>query len=578
MNQIFKRIVFFFILFSITLHAQEVNTEIGHPFKSLKTDSYLGHVDYDSESEITSLYYVEKNVLKSIFTTYRFDKDLQFIDEKIEEYSLTDQVEDAVKNFSWFSFKGDELIDEIIMINSNLKGELIARKARWVRTYNWNFGLYIPKFEYLDEVKIKGLDGDRIYLYDRFYNRETEENILLLGIKPPKGETKNARFQHARKFQLLKINSNLEAEFGEIIEFDTNRAISFIGNLTSNLKRENSPEMDLSQGNISIVLTPVKSLLGKKWQSDHPEKHTMLVINAEGKIESRIDYDAPTSGWVIQDLVVSNNGQDVYYFGPAKDGSYVNMLTPTKSPLTSRSETKDIKFKNFQVMKISNNQLEWINNTDLKDFKAKSVTPPSQRKSPDYIGKNFINTLTYVTQSGELFIAGQKFKTDDTNEKNPDGSSVLEYTYKDLVMFHFDSEGGLKSQYGIKREKNNKHAKSQLTPQYLYENKEGNQVYWVYGEIKGLRFGLEVGNALKIAGVNSISKRKLLFYPTVAKIDLEKGKMGDFVPLGANADGKQKYFTNPAFPQFMTADQSKLIFIGEDRKGSLVWLANMNIE
>ena len=54
--------------------------------------------------------------------------------------------------------------------------------------------------------------------------------------------------------------------------------------------------------------------------------------------------------------------------------------------------------------------------------------------------------------------------------------------------------------------------------------------------------------------------------------------MGDFVPLGANANGKQKYFTNPAFPQFMTADQSKLIFIGEDRKGSLVWLANMNIE
>jgi hypothetical protein len=75
----------------------------------------------------------------------------------------------------------------------------------------------------------------------------------------------------------------------------------------------------------------------------------------------------------------------------------------------------------------------------------------------------------------------------------------------------------------------------------------------------------------------TISKSKLLFYPAVSKIDLESGTLTDFIPLGADSEGKQKYFTNPLFPQLLSPDGSKLTFFGEDKKGSLVWLAQMNL-
>ena len=74
----------------------------------------------------------------------------------------------------------------------------------------------------------------------------------------------------------------------------------------------------------------------------------------------------------------------------------------------------------------------------------------------------------------------------------------------------------MKAQYGVVRDKNNKWAKGSLTPQYAYCNEYASKLYWVYGEIKGLRRRFSVGGM-------GLSKKKLLFYPTVGEIDLVKG-------------------------------------------------------
>ncbi len=570
-----------FLFISLNVFSQQLDKEVAHSFKSLKKDSYIGNVEYDSDTKVTSLFYVEKNALNTVFTTYRFDENLKFLDQDIKKYSIVDGFKDALDNFKWFNFQGENIVKEVVTVDQGWGGKLVVRKSRWSRIYNWNFGIYTSKYENIETKKIQGLEGDRIYLYDRFNNLETGEVILLVGIKPPKGQNKEAKFQHARKYQLMKITPDFQVEYGEFIEFKHNMVISFKRSLATNAQIEQGENNDISKANVSLIFTPLKSMLGKKWQSENPENHTMIIVNDKGEIASRIDITAPTSGWVVEDLVVANGGKDVYYYGPAKDGAYVNSLMPTNSPLTGRDEVKDIKYKNFQIMKITDNKLAWINNTDLKEFQTKAVTPPSQKKSPEYKGKNFTKSVIHVTQNGELVIAGQKYTTKQVpvDKTKPDGPKKTIYTYKDLVMFHFNNKGDLKAQYGIRRDKNNKYAKSSVTPQYVYENKEGTQLYWVYGEIKGLRGGINLtGGFLELAGASTLSKRKLLFYPTVAKVDLDKGKMGDFIPLGADADGKQLYFTNPEFPQMMTKDYSNLIFVGEDKRGSLVWLAKMKID
>ena len=84
--------------------------------------------------------------------------------------------------------------------------------------------------------------------------------------------------------------------------------------------------------------------------------------------------------------------------------------------------------------------------------------------------------------------------------------------FKDLIMFHFDNKGGLKAQYGIRRDFNNKHAKATLTPQGVYLSQDGKSLYWVYDEIKGYRpgFSLGVSTLGGLATTNSVVTNTLI--------------------------------------------------------------------
>jgi hypothetical protein len=65
---------------------------------------------------------------------------------------------------------------------------------------------------------------------------------------------------------------------------------------------------------------------------------------------------------------------------------------------------------------------------------------------------------------------------------------------------------------------------------------------------------------------------------TGAKINLKDAKVNDFVPLGADENGKQVYYTNPEFPQLLSDDYTNLTFIGENKSGKIVWLGRMELE
>ena len=578
---------------------QKLTTENTYEFESLNKNSYLGNVEFNANDNTTRLYYVAKDMSKTVFTTYIFDDKLNFVEEKRDEYSIADATRDAInsirESFQWFNYKGEEYTQEAVWIIPNFKGEIVARKVLYTYHYNWSLGNYYRTFKVMDKQAISGIDGERLYYYDRIDNSLDGSVLILVGLKAEKGDKEN-KWQEARKFQFIKITNDFKAIPGDIIEFDYDMGISFTQVLSQNtelIETEGEGDAsitsymehsagDLADGDAALIFAPVKSMMNKKKLSPDPGAHTMIILNADGKIEARIDYNTPTSGWVVEGYTLSADRKDIYMFGPAKDDAYVNYLMPVNTPYGSSDAVADIKWKNYQVMKVSNGKVVYLNSTPLADFKAKAVNPPSQRQSPDYVGKNFEKSLAYVTPAGELIISGQKYTTTtvpDPNSSVQGATKTVIDEYKDLVMFHFDKTGVLKAQYGIRRDKNNKYSKANITPQDVYLNADGTILYWIYGEIQGMRKGFEIATDIGgFKGSIGVSKKKLLYYPAVSRIDLANASVGDFVPLGTSSEGKQTYYTNPEFPQLFSEEQNSLTFIGEDKPGKLIWLARMTLE
>lgn len=573
-------IAFLSILIFVPVFGQKLETEITYVPESLTKDSYIGNVGYDPSTEVTSLTYVEKDMFKTKFKTYSFDKDLKFLKEDVKVYTFGDAWRDAMKelreSFQWFKYRGESYTREWIDIRQGMGGKIVAEKKRATWNYNWFFGGYVPTYDKIEKVKIKSETDDKIYLYKHVVNTETGVAYMIVGVKAPKGS--KIKKQHARKFQIVKLTPQLDVEYLEEFEFKYNMCVSFdqvIYGPDAEGQDDEFSLADVSQGGEwYVIFSPVKGMSGKADKNPNMGESKIIRMDADGKITGKLDFTAPTSGWLVKGMVQSPDKADYYFFGPAKDGVYIDQVASVISPVVMSNEEKEIKYKNYQILKVNNKDgVKWINSTPLEDFETKASSPPSQKKMPEYKGKNFKRRITFVTDNGELILGGQNYTKQKKQDDNGNYYTVIRY--KDLILAHFDNQGKLKRAYGVRRDKMNKYSKSIVTPQSMYITPSGKSMYWVYGEIKGMRRGF----SFNFAGATApVSKRKLLYYPAVAKIDLENATIGDFVYLGADAEGKQIYFTNPNVGEIMSSDGKKLIFVGEDKKGKMLWLAKMAID
>lgn len=580
------------------IKAQKIDKENIYPIESLRKNTNLRNLEYDPETGTTTLTYLENNTFNLFFRQYEFDQDLNFVEESEEEFSFGKKflwendikLEELRDRHSWFDFRGDDFKKDFIDISHTGDYKLKVRKGTLNYKYSWLLGGYRTTVEKGSTVKLGGENDERIYPYEKAINTETGDLYVLIGVMPPIKERKGRAFEHCQKFQIVKISPDLKVEYLEKISFDYNMGISFTQVITPN----NEPtEMvgdmhDIANGQWLIMFSPINTLYGKKFvNKENPGAHKVIQVNSDGTIYSQIGINAPSSGWVIEGAVAANDGKSIYIYGPAKDDTYVNKLKPINSPLTIRENIRDIKYKNFQIMKITDGKEEYLSSTELSEFKEKSVIPPSQKQTPEYIGKNLEKSLLYVTPDGQLLIVGQKYTTkridDPADTDSSDGQAKIKVKdkFKDLLMFHFDAKGILKSTYGIRRDFNNQLAKSNPTPQNIYLNQEGTKIYWVYNEIKGNRRGITLNTDI-LGGLGQIStvarKAKLLTFPAVSVVDLQKGSMSDFAYLGTNEKGNSEFFTFPGVPPQVSSDGKYLSFVGEDKSGKRLWLARMVLD
>ncbi|QHJ07577.1 hypothetical protein [Hymenobacter busanensis] len=135
--------------------------------------------------------------------------------------------------------------------------------------------------------------------------------------------------------------------------------------------------------------------------------------------------------------------------------------------------------------------------------------------------------------------------------------------YKDVMMFHFDATGNLRAQYGVRRQENNKYSEQNPNTQKTYLSQDGRHVYWMIGEISGLREqgGMESGTL------------KVLYYPAVTKIDLASAKLTSFVKFG-----NEQFFLNNSLPELPMGNHNTIVYFGENKSGKTMWFGQMPLE
>jgi len=484
----------------------------------------LANVEYANGQYL--LYYVTKtNTRKMKFEIYTFDKDFNFVSKADDELEF----EQAKGKYKWFKFGKEEYSVEGLSVEPNMMGTLVLKKKRVTKSFDPVFWGYRVKTEILEKVKPKTEDGNKLQYIRHVEDDNTGDAYVLVGEKPKNMKDKDDFDRMMRKLHIMRFNKDCDLVSDLPIDFEFSATVADLSLVPA---EEVSEPGVASIGDICLVFAPYKN---KGMQRFNPDKNefTFIRVNKDNKLVARFNFKSPAAGWRIDDMITEVGGKDIHYYGVAAEGDddYYNNAVMAK------------KYKAVQLMKISDNKMEYITSTNLEEFKAKLKTPPSQKKAPDYEGKKFSIANYYMASNGDFFVMGQNFDQ---------GKEGLKY--KDVISFHFDSKGVLRAQYGLDIIETNDLAQANKTPQQLLEGANKDNMYWFVKEIDGKN-----------------AAERLLTYGRIGKINMNDASLGDFKILGSANNKKPDYYLDPNFPYLTSDTPGTVVFFGSDKKEKTIW-------
>ena len=523
-------IALFLSYFTTSSIAQKLDIEKTYEITGKSKRGYLGKAIYDPATKVYTLTYVTKTTdKKAKFEVYQFDKEFNFISKTEDEIEF----EKAKLKFSWFNYRGEEYSVEAISVSGNFTGTLVLKRKKIHYVYDWFNGGYHKKVELLEKIKPKNDDGNQYFYHTHTEDDVTGDILVVAGIKEKGDPTKSNT-----DFVLLKFNKDFDKIKETSLKFDFVQTIAIKRSID---KVYEGDDENTGIGGLMLVFAPMGGSGMNKVANPDKNAYTYVKVNENGEIIDRIPFNSPASYWKIDEIVTVDADKSVYLFGPAAEGKdkYYNASTDTK------------KFKAIQLMKVKDGKMEYLTSTNLDEMDAKIKTPPSQKKSPSYEGKKFDIKGYAVGSSNDFFIYGQNF---DTGEKG--------IKYRDVIGFHFDSKGILKSQYGVDTKETNATALANGAPQYFIEGSNHQDIYWILTEIDGVK----EGNGLV----------RFLLYPRVAKINMASGTVGDFLTMG-KVD-KRTFYLDNKYPYLPVGEDNALVFFGSDKAGKIIWFGKLKLE
>lgn len=539
--------VWVMVLMMGTTFAQQLELEKTYKISRASKRGFLAGLDYDADKKTYRLTYFtgqKRNTFK--YEEYTFDNDFNLISE--EEFE--DEAEKMKRKFKWFKFKGETYTVVGNTIENNMMGTLVLRKRKITYNYQFLLGGYTRKVEVLEKVKPKTDEGNKFTGVTHAEDDMTGDLFVVASVKM-KGGAK-ADNSNVGQMHILKFDADLNLAQDLDLGFQYPQTLAFI----RSLDRENpdDPESPGVSG-LAMVFAPT-NILGKKNADPDNNNFTYVRIDENCKVVERFTFKSPASYWRIDEMIVSGN--EAYFYGPAMAGrdKYYN------EGAGSRFGGGEVKYKAVQLMKVSGGKMAYLTETNLEEFKAKQQFPPSQRKTPDYTGREFGIRSYNFAPNGDLIILGQNY------DKNKDGIITR---YEDVLGFHFDKNGVLRAQYGLDTKEKG------ITVDYNYLNGIGyttvQKITTVYACPQALLPGTTGDMYWILQEVKGQSKEKLLTYPRIGKINVGNNTVTDLQTFGKG----EGYYLDPKYPFLETDKSQTVVFFGADKNGKELWFARVKL-
>ncbi|HYG51925.1 MAG TPA: hypothetical protein VD905_13530 [Flavobacteriales bacterium] len=522
-----------FGLMQTTAYTQTVQVEKTHPLSGKARRGTLAHVEFTNGNYILT-YVTSETKKKMKFQVYTFDKDFNFISQADDELEF----EQAKTKYKWFKFQKEEYVVEGLSVEPNMMGTLVLKKKRVTHSFDPVFWGYRKKTEILEKVKPKTEEGNKLFYYRHIEDDNTGDAYVLVGEKPKNMKDKDDADRQMRKYHIMRFNK--DCDLVSDLPFEFTYPVSLVDIHIVPVPEPTEVGV-ASIGDINLMFAPGKIKGMTNNEAADKYQFTYMRVDNTNKLVARFDFKSPATGWRVDEMIAGDEkGTDIYYYGVAAEGDedYWNMAYMAK------------KYKAVQLMKIHENKMEYITSTNLEEFKSKLKTPPGQKKTPEYQGKKFDIASYSSAPNGDFFVMGQNIEQSDKGKR-----------FKDVLSFHFDNKGVLRSQYGLDIIETNDLAQARLTPQQLLPGASAGNMYWFVREIDG---------------VNAADR--LLTYGRIGKIDMNGATVGDFKILGSANNKKPDYFLDPNFPYLTSETPGTVVFFGSDKKEKNLWFSRVFLD
>jgi hypothetical protein len=546
--------------------SQQLELEKTYKISRASKRGELSGLDYDKDAKTYTLTYLtgqkkqgDKIVFK--YEQYVFDNDFNFVkDSEIEE-----DADIMKKKFKWFRFKGDEYVKTGNTVSQQFMGGMVLKRKKVTYTYRWLLGRYTRSTELLEKVKPRTEKGQSYVLVEYAEDDINGDLYVLTTINGYNG---------IGDFTLLKFNKELEQVAKLDFAFPYKQALAFMEIIDKPNPDADGDEEEFGIDGFNFVFAP-SDLYGKKVTDPNNNNYTYVKVDANCVANEKFNFESPASYWRIDQMIVGNNGEK-YFYGPAQAGKdkYFNKAVAAAAPKTGgggligKFGSGETKFKAVQLMKVADGKMAYLTETSLDEFKAKQSFPPSQKKTPDYEGREFGVRSYNFASNGDLIILGQNY------DRNKEKGTINKF--EDVLGFHFGPDGKLRAQYGLDTKEDGKivtqstdvhygiSTTTRITttitrnfacPQQLIEGKDG-KMYWLLREIRDIREG------------------KLLTYPRIGSIDLKTAKVTNLTTFGRG----EGFYLNPNYPTLETDKGESIVFFGADRPGKELWFARVKLK
>lgn len=534
-----KHLAYLLMFVSLAAAGQTVDIEKTYDVSKEAMKGFIHLIDKNDErQQIDVIYRVRAKKNQAKFITYTFDYNFNFVSTSEE---LIDMEKELPAKYRQKKYRGENYSVEGLYVEPNMMGTVVVKRKVTTFDWSWFFGRYQVSTSVEGKLKAKTDDDKKLFYYDHLENNSDGTAMILAG---EKGTAKEGPFNHMMNFHFLKYDINLTKLADVTVNFETPQAVAAVYGYPTT---DDDPKTDMI---VVFAPTKVKNNVGPKIWSKTPNEYTYVRVTYEGKVVDKVSFTSPNSIWRIDDFVLAKDGA-VYFYGPANEEQ--DEYFQSRAQFAGAEKKK---WPRFQIAKVASGKVQFATNTSMDDFEKKLKPQPDGKKGDPYNGRRVIFNESVIGPNGDIILAGQNYGM----MRNGKGQ-IIGREYEDLVLFHFDANGVLVSQYTM----NKKFKSGNPDSQFFEFSTSGKELYWTYFDVVGTKAVKEL----------SLMIEKPLAVPKMAKITLATGTFEKYSEFGK---GENYVHYGGVLNYLRFTNTNQVNYLGENKKGSALWFARVNLD